>query len=213
MFTLSPSSIRVRPEAQDVGTAEAHWHQPYQCAKGRRTVQRTANGLKDERSSEAARSTAFEEGSLLRDLTHGKGNGLIVLLHGPPGVGKTLTAEAFATLSGRPLHPVTMFDLDTSPAAVETNMNKIFQLATQWKALLLFDEADVFLEKRSLRNLERNSLVSVLLRILEYFSGILFLTTNRVKTFNEAFQSRIHIAVQFKELNDKQKGPLLELLA
>ncbi|KAK5310624.1 hypothetical protein LTR70_009352 [Exophiala xenobiotica] len=147
-----------------------------------------------------------KKGSLLADLTHGKGNGLIVLLHGPPGVGKTLTAEALATLSGKPLYPVTMSDVGTSPAAVETNMNKIFQLATQWKALLLFDEADIFLEKRSLRDRERNSLVSVLLRILEYFSGILFLTTNRVKTFDEAFQSRIHVAVQYKELNDNQKS-------
>jgi SpoVK/Ycf46/Vps4 family AAA+-type ATPase len=84
-------------------------------------------------------------------------------------------------------------------------MRKIFELATRWKALLLFDEADIFLEKRSLSDLGRNSLVSVLLRILEYFEGILFLTSNRVKTFDEAFQSRIHLAVRFQDLGDRQR--------
>jgi hypothetical protein len=34
---------------------------------------------------------------------------------------------------------------------------------------------------------------------------ILFLTSNRVKTFDEAFQSRIHFAVQFSVLNEQQR--------
>lgn len=176
------------------------------CKGDEEAFQRTAM---DPRMKDLSKQLVLQhskKGSLLAVLMHGKRNGLIALLYGPPGVGKTLTAKALATLSGKPLYPVTMSDAGTSSAAVENNMNKIFQLATQWEALLLFDEADIFLEKRSLRDLERNSLVSVLLRILEYFSGILFLTTNRVKTFDEAFQSRIHVAVQYKELNDKQKG-------
>jgi SpoVK/Ycf46/Vps4 family AAA+-type ATPase len=143
--------------------------------------------------------------SIIDDLIPGKGNGLIVLLHGPPGVGKTLTAESLAMLSGKPLYSVSMSDIGTSPTVVEKNLIRVFELATHWKALLLFDEADVFLETRSLTNLRRNSLVSVLIRILEYFQGILFLTSNRVKTFDEAFQSRIHVAVRYKELTEVQR--------
>ena len=142
---------------------------------------------------------------LVDDLIPGKGNGLIVLLHGPPGVGKTLTAESLAMLCGRPLYSISMSDVGTSPASVEQNMIKVFELATHWRALLLFDEADIFLEERSLQDLRRNSLVSILLRILEYFRGILFLTSNRVKTFDEAFQSRIHLAVRYKELTEGQR--------
>jgi SpoVK/Ycf46/Vps4 family AAA+-type ATPase len=144
------------------------------------------------------------ETNKIDDLIPGKGNGLIVLLHGPPGVGKTLTAESLALLSGKPLYSVSMSDVGTSPTVVEKNLIRVFELATHWKALLLFDEADVFLGTRTLDNLRRNSLVSVLIRILEYFEGIL-LTSNRVKTFDEAFQSRIHVAVRYKELTESSR--------
>ena len=59
----------------------------------------------------------------------------------------------------------------------------------------------MFLERRSVHDLQRNSLVSIFLRVLEYFEGILFLTTNRVETFDEAFQSRIHIALKYDNLD------------
>lgn len=39
------------------------------------------------------------------------------------------------------------------------------------------------------------------LRILEYYEGILILTTNRVSVFDQAFKSRIHLAIQFPELD------------
>jgi AAA+ superfamily predicted ATPase len=68
-----------------------------------------------------------------------------------------------------------------------------------WKAIVLLDEADVFLEMREEKagNAERNSLVAVFLKELEYFSGIIFLTTNRVETFDWAMKSRIHLALGF----------------
>lgn len=70
---------------------------------------------------------------------------------------------------------------------------------------MLIDEADVFLEERSFANLERNAMVAVFLRQLEYFRGILFLTTNRVRTFDEAFQSRIHVALRYHDLTSDAK--------
>jgi len=39
------------------------------------------------------------------------------------------------------------------------------------------------------------------LRHVEYYRGILFLTTNRVKAFDEAFLSRIHVALHFTPLS------------
>lgn len=66
-------------------------------------------------------------------------------------------------------------------------------------------QADVFLEQRSLHDLERNAMVAVFLRHVEYYRGILFLTTNRVKTFDEAFLSRIHVALHFTELSLESK--------
>jgi len=78
-------------------------------------------------------------------------------------------------------------------------------IAHSWGAVLLLDEADVFLEKREVHDIHRNALVSIFLRLLEYFQGILFLTTNRVETFDDAFQSRIHMPLRYGELTPKAK--------
>ena len=45
-----------------------------------------------------------------------------------------------------------------------------------------------------------NGLVSVFLRKLEYYKGILFLTTNRVAQFDEAILSRIHLLLRYEDL-------------
>lgn len=95
--------------------------------------------------------------------------------------------------------------MGTDPRTLETQLSRILDIAHVWGAVLLLDEADVFLERRSVHDLHRNALVSVFLRLLEYFQGILFLTTNRVETFDEAFQSRIHIALRYNDLDKKAK--------
>ncbi|KAB5531329.1 AAA family ATPase [Coniochaeta sp. 2T2.1] len=134
------------------------------------------------------------------DIVKGKGRGLILVLHGPPGVGKTLTAECVAEFSKRPLYIVSSGDLGTSSSVLDERLSRILDLASTWKAVLLIDECDVFLERRSLHDMERNSLVSIFLRTLEYYSGILFMTTNRVATFDDAFKSRIHVPLKYGNL-------------
>ncbi|KAH0565858.1 hypothetical protein GP486_000755 [Trichoglossum hirsutum] len=99
-----------------------------------------------------------------------------------------------------PLYTMSAGDLGVAPEEIEKKLSEILEMATRWKAVLLLDEADVFLEQRTLKDLERNKLVSIFLRILEYYEGILFLTTNRVQTFDTAFQSRIHITINYPEL-------------
>jgi SpoVK/Ycf46/Vps4 family AAA+-type ATPase len=63
----------------------------------------------------------------------------------------------------------------------------------------------VFLEAREKHDLQRNSLVSVFLRALEYFPGLLFLTTNRVGLFDEAILSRVHVILHFPDLTDEDR--------
>lgn len=135
------------------------------------------------------------------DVITGKGGGLIALLHGPPGTGKTLTAEAVAEDLKRPLYVLSSLELSTDPATLEKKLGDVLRLATTWDAVVLIDEADVFLEQRSLHELERNALVSVALRVLEYHRGVLFLTTNRIQAFDEAFLSRFSIAVKYPDLD------------
>ncbi|KAK0205263.1 P-loop containing nucleoside triphosphate hydrolase protein [Desarmillaria ectypa] len=138
---------------------------------------------------------------IISDVISGKGGGLISVLHGPPGTGKTLTAEAVAELLRRPLYMVGSSELPSSPSGLERSLKSILSLATAWDSVLLIDEADVYLEQRSLHELGRNALVSVALRVLEYHRGVLFLTTNRISTFDEAFLSRFSIAIKYRELD------------
>lgn len=139
------------------------------------------------------------------DLIDNKGNGLIMLLHGSPGTGKTFTAESVAEIAKKPLYPVTCGDIGTQPADVERYLNSVFHLGEMWDCVVLLDEAEVFLEQRTLQDLNRNALVSVFLRALEYHEGILILTTNRVGTFDEAFKSRIQLSLRYERLQRHQR--------
>lgn len=96
------------------------------------------------------------------DFIKGKGHGLVVNLFGPPGVGKTFSAEATSEHVKRPLYVVGGGDLGTSASSLDMELEKIFDVATAWKAIVLIDEADVFLERRCLHDLERNAMVAVL---------------------------------------------------
>lgn len=84
----------------------------------------------------------------------------------------------------------------------------ILDLVARWKAILLLDEADVFLEARTQHHLQHNTLVSVFLRQLEYFQGVMILTTNRVTVFDEAVQSRIHLGIKYDQLSKKAKAEI-----
>jgi SpoVK/Ycf46/Vps4 family AAA+-type ATPase len=94
------------------------------------------------------------------DLVSGKGNGLIILLHGPPGAGKTSTAETIASFTKRPLYSITCGDIGTDSEEIEASLDKHFRLANKWGCVLLLDEADVFMAKRDWHSLERNAAVS-----------------------------------------------------
>ena len=146
-----------------------------------------------------------KHGDSFDDFVVGKGKGIILLLCGPPGVGKTLSAAAVAEHMRVPLYSMTAGDLGYHPSEVEENLQQVWDVCARWSAVLLIDEADIFLEERSVHELERNKLVTVFLRVLEQFTGIMFLTTNRVDTFDPAFRSRIHISLEYNELSPQSR--------
>ncbi|KAI0201137.1 P-loop containing nucleoside triphosphate hydrolase protein [Astrocystis sublimbata] len=143
----------------------------------------------------------------LADHMESKGEGQIFLLHGGPGVGKTFV-KCIAEFTGRALLSLTAGDIGTDETKVEENLVKWFRLAENWGAVMLIDEADVYLEKREFADLKRNSLVSAFLRCTEYYRGILFLTTNRVGKFDDAFISRIHIVIAYENLSPSDKATI-----
>ncbi|KAI5460478.1 hypothetical protein BGZ63DRAFT_464601 [Mariannaea sp. PMI_226] len=153
-----------------------------------------------------------EEQLEVNDMIPGKGKGLVILLYGPPGVGKTSTAETIAIATRKPLFSVSVADVGTKATHVESNLSRIFSLATKWQAILLIDEADVFLESRgrgnAIQSTDKNALVSVFLRVLEYYQGIMFLTTNQIAQFDVAIPSRIHLAIRYESLQENQMSAI-----
>lgn len=106
------------------------------------------------------------------DIISGKGKGIIMLLSGGPGIGKTLTAEAVAENMKVPLYMMSASDLGTHSENVDENLTTIMEKVAKWNAVLLLDDCDVFLEARSPHDMERNQIVSIFLRTLEYYEGI-----------------------------------------
>ena len=152
-------------------------------------------------SSKRSPGAVNRESTWSADAIPNKGEGQIFLLHGPPGAGKTFTAECVAEFTSRPLLGLTFGDIGSDEVTVEYNLSKWFKLAEIWGAVMLIDEADVYLERREINDMTRNGLVSVFLRAVEYYKGILFLTTNRVGHFDPAFFSRIHVYIGYKPLD------------
>ncbi|CAB9515173.1 AAA family ATPase [Seminavis robusta] len=136
------------------------------------------------------------------DVVRGKGEGSVFLLYGEPGVGKTLTAEAVCEMLHKPLYTVSLGQLGSTAATLEKNLNDILTLCARWDALILLDECDLYVEKRSSGgSLERNAMVSVMLRLVEYFKGVLFLTSNRIDSLDPAFKTRITLALRYDALD------------
>src|SRR5699024_4909698 len=101
------------------------------------------------------------------DIIEGKSAGNVILARGRPGVGKTLTAEVYAEVSHRPLYSIHTGTLGINPESIRKNLETAFERAKRWDAVLLLDEADVFVLQRGME-LEQNAIVAEFLRTLEY---------------------------------------------
>jgi len=161
-----------------------------------RAVARNAGGGGHDSDDES------EDDEIGLDVVANKGAASIFLLSGPPGCGKTLTAEAIAELLKKPLYVVTAGDLGITASEVEKSFGGVLDLCSTWDALVLVDEADIFLEARSSTEIQRNALVCVMLRLLEYYFGCLFLSSNRdAKSIDPAIASRITVMLSYPPLN------------
>lgn len=131
------------------------------------------------------------------DIIDGKSAGNVILARGRPGVGKTLTAEVYAEAIGRPLYSIHTGSLGITAELVRKNLEVIFERAKRWGAVLLLDEADVFVLERGFE-LAQNAIVAEFLRTLEYYDGLLFLTTNRVDGVDEAILARCAAVIDYR---------------
>ncbi len=149
---------------------------------------------------------------LLEDIVEGKSGGTTVLCSGPPGVGKTLTAEVYAEIIRRPLYRVHSGQLGLSVPEMEKNLQQVLIRAQRWGAVMLIDEADVYIKRRD-DNLTMNAVVGVFLRVLEYFNGLLFLTTNRLEDIDEAIISRCIAMIRYQSPNESERKRIWQVMS
>jgi hypothetical protein len=134
---------------------------------------------------------------MMQDIIEGKSGGTTILCKGAPGLGKTLAAEVYSEVVGKPLYRVHSGQLGTTAASVEQTLSEILQRAARWDAILLLDEADVYIRCRD-NDLEHNAIVAEFLRTLEYFNGLLFMTTNRINDVDDAILSRCIATIKYE---------------
>lgn len=135
-------------------------------------------------------------GKKMSDIISGKSGGVIVLTSGYPGTGKTLTAEVTSELLKKALYNVQCSQLGTEEKHIERNLYRVLNRATRWGALLLIDEADVYIRTRG-KDIQQNAIVGIFLRLLEYYNGFLFMTTNRAVVVDDAILSRCTAHVRY----------------
>ncbi|CAG7951484.1 unnamed protein product [Penicillium salamii] len=151
------------------------------------------------------------------DVIDGKGQGFNILLKyvgkasmilrlpnlTSPGVGKAFTVEATSEYFKLPLYSISAGELVVNHGdsnALEQQLETVFKIAKHFNAVLLLDEADAFMEQRTSYHDTHNRLVTIFLRKLEYYQGILFLASNRGIQFDDAIISRIHMIIEYKNL-------------
>ncbi len=140
-----------------------------------------------------------------------KGQGLLLLLQGHPGTGKSFTVEALANYTDRIVYNVTAGALGTEIADIERNLVNILDRTRLWNCILLLEEADIYLMKRGHQELKRNSIVSIFLRHVEKYPGIIIFTTNRNVDLDPAMEDRLNLALAYQPLNQNATSTLWEL--
>lgn len=131
------------------------------------------------------------------DFVEGKTAGNLIICKGPPGVGKTLTGELYSEHKKVPLIVLRAGKLGTSVAEVTKGMKQYLEWATRWNCPLLVNECDIYIAKRS-DNINLNAIVAEMLQLVEYYPGLLFMTTNRPDDIDDAFISRALAIINYR---------------
>ena len=130
--------------------------------------------------------------------TSGRGQGAVILLVGPPGTGKTKTAELFAAELNKPIIRVPAFSM-AQPEALHKELSGEFKRATTMGAVLLLDDAGALIKKRGEHPI-LDEVTSVLLRSLDDYNGIVFITSNHMDKIDQAVFSRCHLVLSYDRL-------------
>ncbi|KAM7199520.1 hypothetical protein V8F20_005704 [Naviculisporaceae sp. PSN 640] len=131
----------------------------------------------------------------------GRRRGYSLRFHGGTGTGKTFTAECLAEKHGRPLYRVACGSFGIKPSIFEHQLRTILLRAANWGTIVLFENADMFVQECDPHNLQRNALNSILIHHLDLSGAFVIFTTNRSSGVDERFQSRVAPEQYFEPLD------------
>ena len=135
------------------------------------------------------------------------GNGISVLLCGPPGTGKTMAAQVISKELSLPLYRVNLSQIISKYIGeTQKNINEIFNQARKTNVILFFDEADALFSKRTdvkdSNDKYANAETAYLLQKVEGHSGMTILATNLFSNFDVAFVRRLSYVVHLEKPNE-----------
>ena len=132
------------------------------------------------------------------------GNGVSVLLSGPPGTGKTMAAQVISRELSLPLYRVDLSQIISKYIGeTQKNLNEIFEQARKTNVILFFDEADALFAKRTevkdSNDKYANAETAYLLQKIEGHSGMTVLATNLFSNFDAAFVRRLSYVIHLEK--------------
>ena len=143
------------------------------------------------------------------------GRGVSLLMAGPPGTGKTMSANAIAGELSLPLYQVNLSNtVDKYIGETEKNLEKAFSFAEKNNTILFFDEADALFGTRSevhdSKDRYANTEISYLLQRMEAYDGIVVMATNIKGNIDPAFMRRIRFVAHFENPDEEMRRAIWE---
>lgn len=136
-------------------------------------------------------------------------NKSILNFYGPPGTGKTLSAKAVAHNLNRKLLQVDYSQVESNwVGETGKNIQKVFKLAQEHNAIILFDEADSLVSKRTQDGSQPNYVNenrNIFMQEMDRFQGVVILTTNLFQNYDEALLRRVSQHIHFELPTTDQK--------
>lgn len=144
------------------------------------------------------------------------GRGVRALFTGGSGTGKTLAARILAGRLGMDLYRVDLAAVvNKYIGETEKNLSRLLARAEELDVVLLLDEGDALLggrtEVRSANDRYANLETDYLLQRLEYYEGIILITTNVADNIDFAFQRRMDVVVNFVPPQAKERWHIWQL--
>ena len=165
----------------------------------------------EESHKELIKVLSKSDTSVMEDIIEGKIGGIFVLCTGEPGLGKTLTAEVLSEFVQAPLYKVQCSQLGLDVDKIESNLENVLRRSKRWGAVLLIDEADVYIRKRG-TDIHQNAIVGVFLRLIEYYKGILFMTSNLGQDIDDAIKSRAIAQIDYNYPNLEDRIKIISIM-